>query len=120
MYFHRLVTKYITPTTTPYRFAYWPKWSKGDAVLTAIHSDLTFMDKKETLDHSGLQHVSAQLDTGLFHRKTTSSLGWQQHINIIPLSLGAPRGCVRSPLFVALLTHYVQKHIPNLLHLQMI
>ncbi len=135
-------------TLDPLQFAYRPNRSTDDAISQVLHSSLTHIDSKNgnyvscyslTIAPLSIQIVPTKLavklsDLGL----NTSLCDWIQDFltarpqvvkvgqftsnSSITLNIGAPQGCVLSPLLYSLYTHdCVSSHSSHLsLHLLMI
>ncbi len=132
--FERLLKKHIcssTPVTLdPLQFAYRPNRSTDDAISQVLHSSLTHIDSKTGnyvrllfIDYSSAFNTKVPTklavklsDLGL----DTSLCDWIQDFltgrpqvvkvgqftsNSITLNVGAPQGCVLSPLLYSLYTH---------------
>ncbi len=132
--FERLLKKHICSsipaTLDPLQFAYRPNRSTDDAISQVLHSSLTHIDRKNGnyvrllfIDYSSAFNtiVPTKLavklsDLGL----NTSLCDWIQDFltarpqvvkvgqftsNSITLNVGAPQGCVLSPLLYSLYTH---------------
>ncbi|KAK3529508.1 hypothetical protein QTP70_031750, partial [Hemibagrus guttatus] len=131
--FERLVMRHIKtqlpPSLDPLQFAYHPNRSTDNAITTTLHLSLTHLDNKDTyvrmlfIDFSSAfntiipQHLIEKLS---FLGLNTSLCNWildfltgrPQSVRIgnsfsstTTLSIGAPQGCVLSPLLFTLLTH---------------
>ncbi len=133
-FFERLLKKHICSsipaTLDPLQFAYRPNRSTDDAISQVLHSSLTHIDSKNGnyvrllfIDYSSAFNtiVPSKLavklsDLGL----NTSLCDWIQDFltgrpqvvkmgqftsNSITLNVGAPQGCVLSPLLYSLYTH---------------
>ncbi len=132
--FERLLKKHICssiPTTLdPLQFAYRPNRSTDDAISQVLHSSLTHIDSKNGnyvrllfIDYSSA--FNTIVPTKLADKLTdlglnTSLCDWIQDFltarpqvvkvgqftsNSITLNIGAPQGCVLSPLLYSLYTH---------------
>ncbi len=132
--FERLLKKHIfssiPATLDPLQFAYRPNRSTDDAISQVLHSSLTHIDSTNGnyvrllfIDYSSAFNtiVPTKLAVKLSDLGITSSLcDWIQDFltarpqvvkvgqftsNSIPLNVGAPQGCVLSPLLYSLYTH---------------
>ncbi len=132
--FERLLTNHIcssSPATLdPLQFAYRPNRSTDDAISQVLHSSLTHIDSKNGnyvrllfIDYSSAFNtiVPIKLAVKLTDLGLNSSLcDWIQDFltgrpqvvkmgqftsNSITLNIGAPQGCVLSPLLYSLYTH---------------
>ncbi len=132
--FERLLKKHIfssiPATLDPLQFAYRPNRSTDDAISQVLHSSLTHIDstngnyvKLLFIDYSSAFNtiVPTKLAVKLSDLGITSSLcDWIQDFltarpqvvkvgqftsNSITLNVGAPQGCVLSPLLYSLYTH---------------
>ncbi len=132
--FERLVNNYICfsipDTLDPLQFAYRPNRSTDDAISHILHSSLTHIDSKNGnyvrllfTDYSSAFNtiVPSKLASKLTDLGLNSSLcDWIQDFltgrpqvvkvgqftsNSITLNVGAPQGCVLSPLLYSLYTH---------------
>ncbi len=132
--FERLLKKHICssiPTTLdPLQFAYRPNRSTDDAISQVLHSSLTHIDSKNGnyvrllfIDYSSAFNtiVPTKLAVKLSDLSLNTSLcDWIQDFltarpqvvkvgqftsNSITLNIGAPQGCVLSPLLYSLYTH---------------
>ncbi len=132
--FERLVKNYICSsipdTLDPLQFAYRPNRSTDDAISHILHSSLTHIDSKNGnyvrllfIDYSSAFNtiVPSKLASKLIDLGLNSSLcDWilnfltgrpqvvkvgQFTSNSITLNVGAPQGCVLSPLLYSLYTH---------------
>ncbi len=132
--FERLLKKHIwssiPATLDPLQFAYRPNRSTDDAISQVLHSSLTHIDSKNGnyvrllfIDYSSAFNTIVRTklavklsDLGL----NTSLCDWIQDFltgrpqvvkmgqftsNSITLNVGAPQGCVLSPLLYSLYTH---------------
>ncbi len=132
--FERLLKNHICSsipaTLDPLQFAYRPNRSTDDAISQVLHSSLTHIDSKNGnyvrrlfIDYSSTFNtiVPTKLAVKLSDLGITSSLcDWIQDFltarpqvvkvgqftsNSITLNVGAPQGCVLSPLLYSLYTH---------------
>ncbi len=132
--FERLLKKHICSsipaTLEPLQFAYRPNRSTDDAISQVLHSSLTHIDSKNGnyvrllfIDYSSAFNtiVPIKLAIKLTDLGLNSSLcDWIQDVltgrpqvvkmgqftsNSITLYIGAPQGCVLSPLLYSLYTH---------------
>ncbi len=132
--FERLLKNHICSsipaTLNPLQFAYRPNRSTDDAISQVLHSSLTHNDSKNGnyvrllfIDYSSAFNtiVPTKLAVKLSDLGITSSLcDWIQDFltgrpqvvkvgqftsNSITLNIGAPQGCVLSPLLYSLYTH---------------
>ncbi len=132
--FERLLKNHICSsipaTLDPLQFAYRPNRSTDDAISQVLHSSLTHIDSKNGnyvrllfIDYSSAFNtiVPTKLAVKLSDLGITSSLcDWIQDFltarpqvekvgqftsNSITLNVGAPQGCVLSPLLYSLYTH---------------
>ncbi len=132
--FERLLKNYICSsipvTLDPLQFAYRPHRSTDDAISQVLHSSLTHIDSKNGnyvrllfIDYSSAFNtiVPTKLAVKLSDLSITSSLcDWIQDFltgrpqvvkvgqftsNSFTLNVGAPQGCVLSPLLYSLYTH---------------
>ncbi len=132
--FERLVKNHICSsipaTLDPLQFAYRPNRSTDDAIFQVLHSSLTHIDSNDGnyvsllfIDYSSAFNtiVLIKLAFKLTNLGLNSSLcGWIQDFligrpqvvkmgqftsNSITLNVGAPQGCVLSPLLYSLYTH---------------
>ncbi|KAK3539371.1 hypothetical protein QTP70_003858 [Hemibagrus guttatus] len=131
--FKRLVLRHIKnllpPSLDTMHFAYRPNRSTYDAISTTLHLALTYLDNKDTyvrmlfIDFSSAfdtiipQHLIEKLsllgtNTSLCSWILDFLTGRPQSVRIknsvsstTTLSIGAPQGCVLSPLLFTLLTH---------------
>ncbi len=132
--FERLLKNHICSsipvTLDPLQFAYRPHRSTDDAISQVLHSSLTHIDSKKCnygrllfIDYSSVFKtiVPIKLAVKLTDLGLNSSLcDWIQDFltgrpqvvkvgqftsNYITLNVGAPRGCVLSPLFYSLYKH---------------
>ena len=131
--FERLVAKrvkaFLPRSLDQHQYAYRENRSTEDAIVTALHSTLTHLDKKETyvrllfIDYSSAFNtivpnrlITKLLDLGLSYslcmwikdfltdRPQTVRLGPHQSSSL-SLSTGAPQGCVLSPLLYSVYTY---------------
>ncbi len=132
--FERLLKKHICSsipaTLDPLQFAYRPNRSTDDAISQVLHSSLTHIDSKNGnyvrllfIDYSSAFNTIVPtklavklsdlgLNTSLCHwiqdfltaRPQVVKVG-QFTSNSITLNIGAPQGCVLSPLLYSLYTH---------------
>ncbi len=132
--FERLLKKHICSsipaTLDPLQFAYRPNRSTDDAISQVLHSSLTHIDSKNGnyvrllfIDYSSAFNtiVPTKLTVKLSDLGLNTSLcDWIQDFltarpqvvkvgqftsNSITLNIGAPQGCVLSPLLYSLYTH---------------
>ncbi len=132
--FERLLKKHICSsipaTLDPLQFAYRPNRSTDDAISQVLHSSLTHIDSKNGnyvrllfIDYSSAFNtiVPTKLAVKLSDLGLNTSLSdWIQDFltarpqvvkvgqftsNSITLNIGAPQGCVLSPLLYSLYTH---------------
>lgn len=132
--FERLVKNnicsFIPDTLDPLQFAYRPNRSCEDAISHVLHSSLAHIDSKNGnyvrllfIDYSSAFNtiIPSKLTSKLLNLGLNSSLcNWIQDFlsyrpqvvkvgrftsNSITLSVGAPQGCVLSPLLYSLYTH---------------
>ncbi len=132
--FERLLKKHICSsipaTLDPLQFAYRPNRSTDDAISQVLHSSLTHIDSKNGnyvrllfIDYSSAFNtiVPTKLAVKLSDLSLNTSLcDWIQDFltarpqvvkvgqftsNSITLNIGAPQGCVLSPLLYSLYTH---------------
>ncbi len=127
--FEKLLKKYICSsmpvTLDPLQFAYRPNRSTDDAISQVLHSSLTHIDSKNGnyarllfIDYSSAFNtiVPSKLAVKLSDLCITSSLcDWIQDfltarpqvvkVGQFTLNVGAPQGCVLSPLLYSLYTH---------------
>ncbi len=132
--FERLLKKHICSsipaTLDPLQFAYRPNRSTDDAISQVLHSSLTHIDSKNGnyvrllfIDYSSAFNtiVPTKLTVKLSDLDLNTSLcDWIQDFltarpqvvkvgqftsNSITLNIGAPQGCVLSPLLYSLYTH---------------
>ncbi len=132
--FERLLKKHICSsipaTLDPLQFAYRPNRSTDDAISQVLHSSLTHIDSKNGnyvrllfIDYSSAFNtiVPTKLAVKLSDLDLNTSLcDWIQDFltarpqvvkvgqftsNSITLNIGAPQGCVLSPLLYSLYTH---------------
>ncbi len=132
--FERLLNKHICSsipaTLDPLQFAYRPNRSTDDAISQVLHSSLTHIDSKNGnyvrllfIDYSSAFNtiVPTKLTVKLSELGLNTSLcDWIQDFltarpqvvkvgqftsNSITLNIGAPQGCVLSPLLYSLYTH---------------
>ncbi len=132
--FERLLKKHICSsipaTLDPLQLAYRPNRSTDDAISQVLHSSLTHIDSKNGnyvrllfIDYSSafntivptklaVKHSDLGLNTSLYDwiqdfltaRPQVVKVG-QFTSNSITLNVGAPQGCVLSPLLYSLYTH---------------
>ncbi len=132
--FERLLKKHICSsipaTLDPLQFAYRPNRSTDDAISQVLHSSLTHIDSKMATMSDCYSLTIAQLSILIVPTKlavklsdlglNTSLCDWIQDFltgrpqvvkmgqftsNSITLNVGAPQGCVLSPLLYSLYTH---------------
>ncbi len=132
--FERLLKKHICSsipaTLDPLQFAYRPNRSTDDAISQVLHSSFTYIDSKNGnyvrllfIDYSSAFNtiVPTKLTVKLSDLGLNTSLcDWIQYFltarpqvvkvgqftsNSITLNVGAPQGCVLSPLLYSLYTH---------------
>lgn len=113
------------------KYVYRKNWLTDAAIMLALHKVLTHLDKKNTyvrmlfINYSSafnaiipsklnakLENLElntpVQLDFGLSDKQTPSIEKWyyNSYFTTLALSMGAPQGCVFSPLLYSLFTHY--------------
>ncbi len=118
--FERLLKKhicfFIPATLDPLQFAYRPNRSTDDAISQVLHSSLTHIDSKNGnyvrllfIDYSSAFNtivptkLAVKLSDFLTGRPQVVKMG-QFTSNSITLNIGAPQGCVLSPLLYSLYT----------------
>ncbi len=93
----------IPVTLDPLQFAYRPNRSTDDAISHVLHSSLTHIDSTNG-NYVRLLFIDYSSDNFLTGRPQVVKVG-QFTSNSITLNVGAPQGCVLSPLLYSLYTH---------------